>query len=1163
MKSYLSKLGVLLFGAMFAVAACQDYDEDIRQVNTDLSSKIDAAVADLEKKMAKAEDLKDLQDKFNGVQGSIDEAVAALEAAYKAGDKALQDQIDAAFVMAKEAIEAIDAAYKAADEQIKADLALVEGRVSTLESLLDEVSKKADKTAEDLAALAVELRAADTAIRTLIDELTERVAANEGAIKDLQSELATVKTNLENEVAAREALEKKHNLDVEELRGLIKANQEAIAAEKAEREKLSEEFAAYKAENDKKIAALEAADKKLQENIDKVAFDLERTREALKQVIDELHRLYLGLRVDVDKLIARVQSLVYVPEYTDGMATINYAVVKAATETTYIPGKSVLRYKVNSNEEGVAEDIAAAFAADTTGTLLTYDLEGLKVRALEGDATVEVVGVDVDEDGYLAVEVLAKNFLPAFYEATDELGYAAALVLTQPETTNNVASEFTNLTPSKDFDELNLVVKYTIGENEKTAEDGNIDLIAKKDVLNQQSIPSSNVEMVVKTTPSVPYIVVKGDETFYTVETLFDEYGYSLEIENRYHVVSYKPDGNVDVIKNNFIKAPAWSDQVANYTPAKYIVKGATEVGTPKEVSLTAYAEEDDKKYDERVGYYLDVVDSYYFYGQKVGISDRILIDKNLVYINFEAVSYDWTLQNAMDLRDNGVAYAKTITFENVKYNGIYDLSPILNGNVKTIYTHLNGDDDATSIQIRNIKAPTAGESGTANILVHKGYQFAAADAETANNYEKVWRAVLSDTTDAIITVNVTFGKYPEAVVVESDVKLALNTDDNSFSADDALVAAAYEKFTAKNAGFPEGAKVYDLLYAQLADGKTLANENIVLNVVDNADKSYVVLPEQKELKDAYTFTYDVATWFGVPFKFVVNATPVLPGIQLVRSTEYAHATETPGVYQVNLHAKLDETGVYSIGNSDLAFYLNVIGDVHPTQTVKFEVLDSAKVNIKNPVVDVEPLKDPINNPLVGDVTAYLQKQEAVLDWGEYDGTVVKVKATLNAGSYAVDYATLILNVVDPLTFIPSDPEAVARQLSGDTKVKVYENFVLTSSVEEHKNIANLLDVEAASFADILDADIKKAYDITMTLAQITVYEEIPGYAADKCPIYDGSKYHFDPATGIFILKKDDVGELINPIVAAIKVSFKHNIHSGSAGCVEEKTIFVRINPSK
>ena len=37
MKSFISKLSVLLFAAMFAVVGCQDYAEDIRQLNKQLN----------------------------------------------------------------------------------------------------------------------------------------------------------------------------------------------------------------------------------------------------------------------------------------------------------------------------------------------------------------------------------------------------------------------------------------------------------------------------------------------------------------------------------------------------------------------------------------------------------------------------------------------------------------------------------------------------------------------------------------------------------------------------------------------------------------------------------------------------------------------------------------------------------------------------------------------------------------------------------------------------------------------------------------------------------------------------------------------------------------------------------------------------------------------
>ena len=99
MKSFISKLSVLLFAAMFAVVGCQDYAEDIRQLNKQLNddvselnaliNELKAEVADLEKIAATHATKDELNALKEQLQGDIATAKKAIEDAYKAADQAL------------------------------------------------------------------------------------------------------------------------------------------------------------------------------------------------------------------------------------------------------------------------------------------------------------------------------------------------------------------------------------------------------------------------------------------------------------------------------------------------------------------------------------------------------------------------------------------------------------------------------------------------------------------------------------------------------------------------------------------------------------------------------------------------------------------------------------------------------------------------------------------------------------------------------------------------------------------------------------------------------------------------------------------------------------------------------------------------------------------
>lgn len=956
--------------------------------------------------------------------------------------------------------------------------------------------------------------------------------------------------------------------------------------------------------------------------------DVVYLQEAIAENYNRIEKMMIeivGIKADINTITERVQSLVYVPEYNDAKATINYGIAPYITaeqkvETAIVPAKSVLRYKVNSTSSTAVADIVRAFAEDPS--ILTYDLENVKLRSAAPE--LQVVSVREDEQGYLEVTALAKNFAKEFYYITlteevktylkqhisqnhpilDKIfgiifgpdwgtvdiiktqvpstSYSAALVLAQADKKNNVASEFTNLIPAKNYGVLNLAARYT-NEGKAVVIDSNFgDVVAERNIVKEQFIPSYDTVKVVKTCANEPVIKVIGDDLYYTVTELYNKYGYAVELQKTHQVVSYTKDGKMDLTQQ---AAPAWNTELVSYNTDKFIVvdAAATAIGTSRDVSLTAYDEDNKVKYDQRVGNYVEVVDAYYLAGQTVAVADKVTITKNLVYINFDAKTYDWTLAKAIALRgDDKTPYAKSIVLNDVNYDNIYNINPIVSDEAATKTVTLNGKPNATVFELSDIVAPEAGKAGRADITIKAGYEFAAAKAENANEYVLTWKASLNETTDAIVTVKVTLGKYPDTINVVSACDLDLVAGQTYFDGKDALIADAYAALGAELAGFAKDAKVNDIMFAALNDeaNKPFDNkpapaegDNMNFVVADNNDSSFVRLfNSQIDMKDVpaikagektYTLTRDIKTWFGVPFHFEVTATPHLPEIGLVRSTEYASATAEPKVYNVNLQARVNEAGIYTVVQSDLAYYLNATGEVNATQSVSFAVIEG-KGDINDKVVALDPLTTPIPNPLLGvDVTAYLTKKEAILNWTD-PGTKIKVKATLWAGAYPIDEAVLILNVEDPLTFTAGNITE-KRKVEKDTPVYVYREFALISTAKKFDGTlahsGNLINTKATAdditnITEIISADVRKAYGIDIKVEKVTIVEKTE--AGDV--LYDSSKYSWVPEIGLLTLKKDDAAQLLNPIEAQIRVTFTHNVHGASAACSVTRDFTVTFN---
>ena len=1135
-----------------------------------------------------------------------------LQAAMAEGDEAVRQQLIAMLTRFEEQyakdIDNLQAAISEGDEtvrqQLMAMLARFEEQYAKDIDNLQAAISEGDAAVTQLvmivrSALEDHIAVYETTVSQLQGAIGENTAAidrNFIAIKDLQAKDEEIDAAIADLDAAYKAAD-------DQLTELINKNSSDIAAVNAKLEEVFEQLASYIIQHDMRLNVLES------------------------YVADLVKRL-AAAEVNISVLTERVQSLVYVPEYNDAKATINYGLVPYITaeqkvETAIVPAKSVLRYKVNSTSETAVADIVRAFAQDPS--ILTYDLENVKLRSAAPE--LQVVSVREDEQGYLEVTALAKNFAKEFYyitlteevktylkqhisqnhpfldkifglifgsdwgtveiitTQTPSTSYSAALVLAQADKKNNVASEFTNLIPAKNYGVLNLAARYTAQGKTVVVDSNFSDVVAERKISNEQFIPSYDTVTVVKTCANEPVIKVIGDDLYYTVTELYNKYGYAVELQKTHQVVSYTKDGKMDLTQQ---AAPAWNTELVSYNTDKFIVvdPAASAIGTSRDVSLTSYDEAEKVKYDQRVGNYLEVVDAYYLAGQTVAVADKVTITKNLVYINFEAKTYNWTLAKAIALRgddDDKTPYAKSIVLNDVNYDNIYNINPIVSDAAATKTVTLNGKPNATVFELSDIVAPEAGKAGRADITIKAGYEFAAAKAENANEYVLTWKASLNETTDAIVTVKVTLGKYPDTIEVVSACDLDLVAGQTYFDGKDALIADAYAALGAELAGFAKDAKVNDIMFAALNDeaNKPFINkpaptegDNMNFVVADNNDSSFVRLfNSQIDMKDVpaikagektYTLTRDIKTWFGVPFHFEVTATPHLPEIGLVRSTEYASATAEPKVYNVNLQARVTkEEGIYTVVQSDLAYYLNATGEVNATQSVSFAVIEG-KGEIDDKVVALDPLTTAIPNPLLGvPVTAYLTKKEAILNWTD-PGTQIKVKATLWAGAYPIDEAVLILNVEDPLTFTAGNITET-RKVEKDTPVYVYREFALISTAKKYDgtlaHTGNLIKTDTkaediTNISEIISADVRKAYGIDIKVEKVTIVEK-----TEKGDVlYDSSKYSWVPETGLLTLMKDDAAQLLNPIEAQLRVTFTHNVHGASDACSVTRDFTVTFN---
>lgn len=287
MKSFISKLSVLLVAAMFAVVGCQDYAEDIRQLNkkhdTDISGinalieELQGEIADLEKIAATHATKEELNALKEQLQGDLAAAKKALEDAYKAADQALaqahaadiqalqaellaaKTQIETAIQGLQTTITNLNALITEVDQDLEALTKYVQEDLQATITTLENTLKAADlanqeaiaKVAADLLTAKTELAAKDAAIEASLNAAIDRISANETKIAEALARLteaeADIEANKEAIAANGEAIA--GNSDA------IAGNSSAIAGNTA----AIQGNAAAIAANEQAIAALKAA----------------------------------------------------------------------------------------------------------------------------------------------------------------------------------------------------------------------------------------------------------------------------------------------------------------------------------------------------------------------------------------------------------------------------------------------------------------------------------------------------------------------------------------------------------------------------------------------------------------------------------------------------------------------------------------------------------------------------------------------------------------------------------------------------------------------------------------------------------------------------------------------------------------------------------------
>ena len=1083
MKKFFSAF-LLMAAVAFSVStfvACNDVVGEIEDVKAQTTANA-AAIESLKAEIAK------LDTRLVAAQKAADDAMAAAVAAQETGDEALAEAQAAKAAAAQAEANAI--AYT--KEQLQALQTVFEAKVAEIETAL---AGKVDKTEFNAAIeqLNKDVKAAMDLITNNKKELDEKISAllsADEAINKKIDELNIFKT-------AAEALHIKITENIDSLATELAAAQAEIEEVWAAIYDEKNGLFALIGSNASAIQSNTELIEALQTNLDEFyASVYGEGANSIMSILNSYYNLIQDLNEKYNALDLRVQSLVYVPEYSDHKATLDWAKIPvgrgAGTYPTVLAKATELKYLVKAED---AVKVAASIAEKPE--VLDYVVKGVQTRSAEAD--LEIVNVEAEGE-YIIVSVVAKNFDNEFYTNDEEGCYSAALVF--DDETNTRTTEFTNLVASAHPVEFDMAL-FVPGE------ENTMRMAAEKEIINYLMVCNDYKTVKTAVKPVVGFVDIANATdpvSFYTVEYMTEELGYDVTVDMKINIT----DG-------------AGFNQMRSYEINE------DKMDDPKDTKLFDITETPKYNYNYKVqeGTTFDHVGTkgivnYQFTCGEVTESLTYEFELANAQVAVDMIVNDtWTVAKQELVRD-----AKDYVIAGNAYTAVggtvVNLNSVLSGvtlNSMKYYVMKDGEWVATSVRPFNVT--NLNQAGKADITL-----LASAKYSWNNSYKIVWNTTnAADHVDYTTTVVVNLTGMPAKIDVPAvDVVLKLNGGESYFAnaidlytpsfaavekylgyadatANDAAWKAEFASFVAQNT----------VPNVPVVNGKTgrasTLNElkQARLSILEHNQGTYTI-----NVDTTNVITYTAKTWYGVPVNFTVNATVDLPEVDLIYSQDYV----TVNVEKPYAVAEGDiEKGVYSIIRSDLAKYFNVQAESLEghNYTVKFEVLSPVGGLVTLPADPTTTVKDK------GESTYHYLVEGIYLDWADYTGLEVNTKATLYVNGLELQSRELVIVTVDPLTLTGTNIEKT-RLHRQDTEVKVFENLVLTST--EEPDVQNLLNVAGADFA----ATVKYAQDtygveLELVLGAKGVYY----YDNTGAPVTIASnKYSYDPATGIMVVYGDD-----------------------------------------
>lgn len=436
-----------------------------------LESRLESAEAAVKTLEGNVEELYVLHDNQAALIGDLQNQINVLDS-FVSEQLDLLTEADAAL---NELIVNLQTSFTEYQKSVTAEFTKAYGQIAANTDAINALKAKHEEEIKSL-------QAQDAAILATLDQhvawmveleeslaaIDQRVGATEGAIGKIQTNIAsmqvTIDTITEDLVGLENSLADFQKQVNEQIVRIDAAIVKALEAAKAYADDAANNaVVTAKGYTDAVVAEFEKNIEKALgdlgqqiEQLNAYAVEIEASLEAYKKENAEaLEQLRGDLESMIGDIVNRIQSIVYVPEYTDGKITIDYA-----TFGEYIiEGRSTVEYQVYPVEGAYAIEQAFKNAETYPDFNIWFDIQGLKTRANAPELTV--VDVKSNANGRLEVTTLARNFSDAFYkgistpaeDAAVTSNYAVSLVVdlgTNAETGSaNLSTCYTQITPGK------------------------------------------------------------------------------------------------------------------------------------------------------------------------------------------------------------------------------------------------------------------------------------------------------------------------------------------------------------------------------------------------------------------------------------------------------------------------------------------------------------------------------------------------------------------------------------------------------------------------------------------------------------------------------------------------------------------------------------------